>query len=118
MISTAVSIAALAWTPALAALPLNGNIAPILTVLSWADAVPASATEIEAAQSSPTTCLNLMVMVSETLPRKAKLRAEDKQRHNPRNFPHFWPLNIACPVHRGKLRSRARADRGTINRQQ
>jgi len=46
--------------PALAALPLKGNTAPILTVLSWADAASASATEIEAAQSSPRICLNFM----------------------------------------------------------
>ena len=60
MMSIAVSIAALACTPALAALPLKGKIAPILTVLSWAEAVAASATEIEAAQSSPRRCLNFM----------------------------------------------------------
>jgi hypothetical protein len=66
--STAVSNAALAWTPALAALPLSGKMAPILTVCC-AKALPARAAEIEAAQSNPRICLNLMSMVSETFPR-------------------------------------------------
>src|SRR5690348_18469912 len=62
MMSNAVSIAALAWTPALAALPVIGKIAPILTVLSCADALPATKMEIEAAQSSPRIWLNFMLI--------------------------------------------------------
>ncbi len=60
MISTAVSIAALACTPALAALPLKGKIAPILTVLSWAAAEPAITADIATAESSPTICFNFI----------------------------------------------------------
>ena len=38
-------------------------------------------------------------------------------RHKPRNFPYFWPVSIACPIGRGKLRARRkRARRKTINR--
>src|ERR1700732_1168098 len=73
-------------------------------VLSWADAAPASATEIEAAQSSPRTCLNLMVMVSGTSPRDAKLLVGDRQRQTRRLFIFNGPFSIAWPVHRGKLR--------------
>jgi hypothetical protein len=57
-----------------------------LTVLSCAEALAASKTEIEAAQSSPRICLNFMWMVSETFPRNARLRPEDEQGYNPRNF--------------------------------
>src|SRR6185503_6660896 len=64
MISTAVSIAALPCTPALAALPLKGKIAPILTVLSWAEAAPASATDMAAAESSPTIWFNFILKIS------------------------------------------------------
>jgi hypothetical protein len=64
MISTAVSIAALACTPALAALPLKGKIAPILTVLFWAEADPAITADIATAESSPTICFNLILKIS------------------------------------------------------
>src|SRR6185437_2479785 len=57
-----------AWTPALAAPPLSGKIAPILTVLSCADAAPASKTETAAAHTSPSTRLKLMLIVSERFP--------------------------------------------------
>jgi hypothetical protein len=63
----------LAWTPALAALPLRGNIAPILTVLVWADAVPDNATDIAAAQSSPRIGLDLILKISEKVPPDARL---------------------------------------------
>src|SRR5262245_31308734 len=59
MISTATSIAALACEPALAALPLKGKIAPILTVCC-ANAPPISASDIAAAESSRSICLNFM----------------------------------------------------------
>src|ERR1700730_1904992 len=67
MISIATSSAALAWTPALAALPLIGSTAPILTVVPCAQAGPARATAIEAAQSNPAKCLNF-IFLSETDP--------------------------------------------------
>src|SRR5690242_9145057 len=65
MISMATSMAALAWMPALAALPVKGKIAPILTTLSCADAWLTSANEIAAAQDSPTIALNFIMMISE-----------------------------------------------------
>src|SRR5437879_2894004 len=62
MMSIATSSAALPWLPALAALPLNGSTAPILTVVPCAQAGPASVTATEAAQSNPATCLNFIFL--------------------------------------------------------
>src|SRR6185312_12265395 len=90
--------------PALAALPLKGKTAPILTVLSCADAWPARATEIEAAHSSPRICLNLMSKRLREVRSNTRRQAPHAGGVVAPPFPLFFCAgNIACRLCRGKL---------------
>src|ERR1700676_5436805 len=103
MISIATSIAALAWTPALAEPPLSGNTAPTLTVFSCEKALPAGKTEIEAAQSNPRIFLKFMCDRLREVPPDARLLRPGCARHLPPAPLFSWPFQHCMPVWQGQV---------------